>query len=89
MSEEFRPVVQVELRYRCDACGNGDMIAQKIFPTDPPQWQHECNNCGAQLTLSVRYPTVGHLPDPDAEWVSSQKWRDESNPPLDAGGEKP
>ena len=62
---EKRTKLQPEMvRMYCDTCGKGQMIAIGQFPTDPPTFQHVCDNCKTVETYEVGYPYVDYVEEP-------------------------
>ena len=63
-NEELNPVRVFEVRYKCEACGEGSMVATKepieVLMTDPPQYpdsyRHVCNKSGHEAMLPKQYP---------------------------------
>lgn len=68
--EEIFNVKPIGVRYICEFCHNGEMIASNSDPiilTDgiPHMRKHYCNICGAQMMLPKTYPYI--------EWVEDKK----------------
>ena len=82
MSEQVKPVEYVAMRYICDDCGEGEMIAQKmVLLSMPPHFPHVCNKCGAKKTFRMSYPTTGHRDVPGVEWQDTGRTRENDPPP--------
>lgn len=68
--EEAKPVA---IKYICEHCNNGEMIAVTnevlIVPLEksgPPMVKHRCNKCGGELMLPKTYPYI--------EWLTKDKY---------------
>jgi len=47
------------LKYRCDTCGIGDMIATNTaYLSFTNKFKHYCNNCASETILDMKYPTT-------------------------------
>ncbi|MCR1952884.1 hypothetical protein NSA50_17930 [Clostridium sp. DSM 100503] len=59
MEKEFL-VKTVAVKYICDSCHNGELIAtgENNWMFNPPQFTHKCNKCGSKVILSDRYPII-------------------------------
>lgn len=51
-----------QIDYICDTCNEGKMRPTGIsFPTNPPQYPHVCDKCGAAQTFRNKiYPAIIH-----------------------------
>ena len=59
MAQKEFTVRTIGIEYICDICNNGTMEQMGIMlPVDPPKWKHKCNNCGGEMDLYEKYPTV-------------------------------
>jgi len=57
MSETEQEVKTYVVNYICDECGDGFMEPTgEIYLTNPPQYPHVCNKCGAKKTFNKKYP---------------------------------
>lgn len=58
MSEKTWEVRTLEIDYICDACGRGAMrhTDELVLLSKPPQYKHECANCGVNQTFDIIYP---------------------------------
>lgn len=73
--EEAFTLHPVGIRYRCEFCNEGEMIAsselETIVLTDPPQLpylhKHVCNKCGKEMMLPHKYPYIEWLGDNEYE----------------------
>lgn len=67
--EEFE-VVPVGIRYRCEYCQEGEMIAQSRKPIPvmdrmiqrPIMIEHVCTHCGKTMLLPKSYPYIDWRP---------------------------
>jgi hypothetical protein len=51
------------VNYRCDKCGNGDMISTGQVVTTPlPKYLHKCESCGHEQGYFENYPQTKYLP---------------------------
>ncbi|MGE1060813.1 hypothetical protein [Bacillus sp. GMa5/1] len=47
------------VKYICDSCEEGEMLPTgKAYWSDPPKFEHACNQCSAKLSLSEKYPVI-------------------------------
>lgn len=68
MAETFTPVRPVSVDYECDKCHNGHMRSTGVMLTsDPPQYPHECDECGHAQTFDRMYPYVYYETAPEGE----------------------
>lgn len=53
-------VIPVGVKYICNFCGGGEMIPtnKNNWSVDPPNFEHKCNNCGKEILLNEKYPTI-------------------------------
>ena len=52
--------VATAFRYVCDECGKGEMIyCGGLLLTFPPQYPHQCNQCGSSASFERVYPFLG------------------------------
>ena len=58
MSEVKREVKCFEKRYICDECNKGEMEAERVLMSNPPQYVLCCNNCGRKFISLVQYPQI-------------------------------
>lgn len=59
MSERTYAVRAVGVEYTCDECQAGVMEPTGVvLASYPPQWPHQCDNCGATKNLWQKYPTI-------------------------------
>jgi hypothetical protein len=75
MAEVIREALPVEIDYVCDDCGQGRMRRSNgvtLF-SDPPQYEHACDHCGAVKRFRVSYPGHGWVDAPGAEWVPTNR----------------
>lgn len=61
--------IQTNLRtyqvdYACDACKEGFMVSEMMFPSNPPKYRHRCTNikCQHTETFSKSYPLIEYEP---------------------------
>lgn len=59
--EKDIPVKTVKRHLMCD-CGGEYKSTGNSYMTYPPQYPHQCNNCGDKVTKRKMYPLVIHLP---------------------------
>lgn len=68
--EELFDVKPVGVKYICEFCNEGEMIADKTMIANPfeflksPLIAHKCTKCGKTLQLMENYPKI--------EWVKSE-----------------
>jgi len=59
MSERRFEVTPVGVDYICDTCEKGLMNPTGVMLTsDPPKWPHRCSNCGHEVILDEKFPTI-------------------------------
>jgi hypothetical protein len=59
MPREQTPIRPIQVDYRCDSCNEGYYRPNGIVLTSmPPQFPHECSNCGDSKVFTEKYPTV-------------------------------
>jgi len=59
MSEVSKEAKTSMVRYICDECGDGEMLTTgMIYHTNPPQWEHRCNQCGTVKSFPCKYPDI-------------------------------
>lgn len=57
--EETFAVKPVGVKYICDSCRKGEMLPTgKNYWSNPPQFEHECNQCGGKINLEEKYPLI-------------------------------
>ena len=45
----------------CDNCKEGEMVpTNEIIFSKPPQYEHECTNCGGKINFNKTYPTINY-----------------------------
>jgi len=56
--EKVAEVKVLTVEMVCDKCGKGLMkpYGNNVFATYPPQYPHECNNCGHIESYPFQYP---------------------------------
>lgn len=48
--------------YTCDKCGKGQYRPDGYaLMSSPPQYPHECNECGHKATFKVKYPYIEYV----------------------------
>jgi len=53
------PIRPLQIDYKCDICNQGFYrLIQSLFDAEPPQFLHECDNCGHQQCFTEKYPTI-------------------------------
>jgi hypothetical protein len=63
MAEQQIPQQVVSVTYQCDACGEGNMKpTNMVLTSNPPQYPHVCDKCGATQTFCRTYPYVRYVP---------------------------
>lgn len=67
-NEEMFDISPVGIRYKCEICGEGEMIVDSsnpvILATKPALFPHICNKCGAKMSLPKSYPYI--------EWIRTE-----------------
>jgi len=59
MSETKTECRTYKVTYSCDVCAKGTMEASgSVIDTNPPQYQHVCNDCGDIAYYYTRYPEI-------------------------------
>lgn len=59
MPELSREVRTYQNTYICDECGKGEMKPTGMMLTsNPPQFSHRCNACGAEKIFCFQYPRI-------------------------------
>ncbi|EOO29044.1 hypothetical protein IIU_05726 [Bacillus cereus VD133] len=60
MMEQQFEVKPIGVRYICDICHIGEMCptGNNFFMEDPPKLEHMCNQCGAKIKLTDKYPII-------------------------------
>jgi len=62
MPYEAMPVRPIRVTYRCDECGEGEMVNPKPdWSSSPFQVLHSCSNCGAEKTFTEMLPTIRYV----------------------------
>lgn len=69
--EETFKIIPVGVRYICEFCGKGEMIAVNdeavivpaIDSSLPFMRKHRCNKCGGELKLPKTYPYIEWIPE--------------------------
>jgi len=62
MSETRKDVKQVQVDYLCPKCNIGHLRPTgTVFPTNPPQFAHKCNNCDYMETFLKQYPYIDYV----------------------------
>jgi len=58
--EKHYAVQPTGVQYICDTCREGEMLptGQNNWSTDPPEFEHSCNQCGTKNTLKEKYPLI-------------------------------
>ena len=69
-NEEMFDVKPVGIRYICENCHKGEMIASNDTPLIieggiPRMRSHKCNNCGTTMLLPKTYPYIEWIPKED------------------------
>ncbi|USN14032.1 hypothetical protein KABACHOK_01960 [Brevundimonas phage vB_BpoS-Kabachok] len=51
------PDTVTTVRYRCEACGKGEMkVGDTVYTSAPPKYEHVCSACGSRVALDRTYP---------------------------------
>lgn len=58
MSEREVPAQAVIIDWLCDRCQVPMRCLDMMLTSDPPQWKHVCDGCGANESLHQRYPAT-------------------------------
>jgi hypothetical protein len=66
--EEPFKLVPIGIRYKCEACNEGEMIydydpTRVVYATNPPLIPHICTKCGMKLDLPKTYPYIEWIPE--------------------------
>lgn len=68
MPELSKEVRTYEVNYICDVCGKGKMRPTgAMLASNPPQYPHRCNVCGAKNVFGRQYPQIAY-------GVGEEKW---------------
>lgn len=63
MAEVKTQVKTYEVQYVCDVCKDGYMEPNGIMLTsNPPKYQHSCQNCNHSVSFRVQYPRMVYEP---------------------------
>ena len=77
MPREQRPLRPVQVDYRCDKCGDGYYRPEgAMLLSDPPQFNHNCTECGDQKTFTEKYPTVRYCKE--AELLDLENYKQQT-----------
>ena len=62
MPREQKPLMTIQVDYRCDKCYEGYYRPTGInLLSNPPQFPHACTYCGDAITFIERYPTLRYM----------------------------
>lgn len=69
-NEEAFKLIPIGIRYKCEVCHDGEMIATNndpmIFDANTQMMHlrtHKCNKCGMELKLPKTYPYIEWIPE--------------------------